>query len=76
MVIGNVIGIAICLIQQWFKLIPLDPANYYLDSVPIRIEVWWIVVLNIVMFIISMLMMLLPSMVISRIVPSKTMKFE
>ena len=76
MVIGNVIGIAICLIQQWFKLIPLDPANYYLDSVPIQIEVWWIVVINIVMFIISMLMMLLPSMVISRIVPSKTMKFE
>ena len=76
MVIGNVVAIIICLVQQWFHLIPLDPANYYLDSVPMQVGVGWLVILNVVMFILSMLMMLIPSAVISRIVPSKSIRFE
>ena len=76
MAIGNVAGIVICLVQQWFHVIPLDPANYYLDSVPMQVEVGWLAILNVVMFILSMLMMLIPSAVISRIVPSKSIRFE
>lgn len=76
MVIGDILGILICLIQQWFRIIPLDPANYYLDSVPMQVGAGWLVVLNITMFLLSMLMMLIPSAVISRIVPSKSMRFE
>ena len=76
MVIGDVVGIVICLIQQWFRIIPLDPANYYLDSVPMQVGAGWLVVLNITMFLLSMLMMLIPSAVISRIVPSKSIRFE
>ena len=76
MVIGNVVGIAICLIQQWFHLFPLDPANYYLDSVPMQLGAGWLIILNVTMFLLSMLMMLLPSAVISRIVPSKSIRFE
>ena len=76
MVIGNVVGIAICLIQQWLHLFPLDPANYYLDSVPMQLGAGWLVILNVTMFLLSMLMMLLPSAVISRIVPSKSIRFE
>ena len=76
MVIGNVAGIAICLVQQWFRIIPLDPANYYLDSVPMQVGLGWLIILNVVMFILSMLMMLIPSAVISRIVPSKSIRFE
>ena len=76
MVIGNVIGVAICLVQQWFHIIPLDPANYYLDSVPMQVGLGWLIILNVVMFLLSMLMMLIPSAVISRIVPSKSIRFE
>ena len=76
MVIGNVAAIVICLVQQWFHIIPLDPANYYLDSVPMQVGIGWLAILNVVMFILSMLMMLIPSAVISRIVPSKSIRFE
>ena len=76
MVIGNVVGLVICLVQQWFHILPLDPANYYLDSVPMQVGLGWLVVLNLVMFTLSMLMMLIPSAVISRIVPSKSIRFE
>ena len=76
MVIGDAVAIVICLIQQWFHLLPLDPANYYLDSVPMQLGLGWLAVLNVVMFILSMLMMLIPSAVISRIVPSKSIRFE
>lgn len=76
MAIGNVSAIIICLIQQWFHVLPLDPANYYLDSVPMQVGLGWLVILNVVMFVLSMLMMLIPSAVISRIVPSKSIRFE
>jgi lipoprotein-releasing system permease protein len=76
MAIGNVIGITICLIQQFFRVLPLDPVNYYLDSVPMQLGLGWLIILNVVMFILSMLMMLIPSAVISRIVPSKSIRFE
>ena len=76
MIIGNAVGIVICLIQQWFHLFPLDPANYYLDSVPMQLGAGWLIILNVTMFLLSMLMMLLPSAVISRIVPSKSIRFE
>ncbi|MBQ9385810.1 MAG: ABC transporter permease [Bacteroidaceae bacterium] len=76
MLIGNIVGVAICLIQQWLHIIPLDPANYYLDSVPMQIGLGWLLLLNLVMFMLSMLMMLMPSAVISRILPSKSIRFE
>jgi lipoprotein-releasing system permease protein len=76
MLIGNIVGVAICLIQQWLHIIPLDPANYYLDSVPMQVGLGWLLLLNVVMFMLSMLMMLMPSAVISRILPSKSIRFE
>ena len=76
MLIGDAVGITICLIQHWFHLFPLDPANYYLDSVPMQLGAGWLIILNVTMFLLSMLMMLLPSAVISRIVPSKSIRFE
>lgn len=76
MVIGNVAGLTIALLQQYLHIIPLDPVNYYLDSVPMQVGAGWLVILNIVMFLLSMLMMLIPSAVISRILPSKSIRFE
>lgn len=76
MAIGNAVGLVICLVQQWFHVLPLDPVNYYLDSVPMQVGLGWLIILNVTMFLLSMLMMLIPSGVISRIVPSKSIRFE
>lgn len=76
MVLGNLVGILLCLIQKYTGLIKLDPVNYYLDRVPVQIGMGWLVILNVSMFVLSMLMMLLPSAVISKILPSKTIRFD
>ncbi len=76
MMIGNILGIGLCLAQHYFKIIPLDPKNYYLDSVPCELGVGWLLTLNLTMFLLSMLMLVGPSAVISRISPSRSIRFE
>lgn len=76
MAVGNVIGIGLCLIQKYTHIIPLDPVNYYLDHVPMQVGLGWLLVLNAVMLVISMLMMLVPTAVISRIEPARSLRFE
>ena len=73
---GNVIGIAICLIQSHFHLITLDPSTYYLDAVPIDLNILSLVLLNIGTLCASMLMMLGPSYLITKIDPAKSIRFE
>jgi len=73
---GNIIGIAICLIQDHFRLIPLDPASYFIDAVPININILHILLLNAGTLFITFLMLLVPSGIISRISPDKTIKFD
>ena len=75
MVIGNLIGIGLCLIQHATGLISLNQETYYLSSVPINLEWWHLVVLNLGTFAVCMLCMLLPVLVISRFSPAKTIRF-
>lgn len=75
MVIGNLIGIGLCLIQHSTGLISLNQETYYLSSVPINLEWWHLVVLNLGTFAVCMLCMLLPVLVISRFSPAKTIRF-
>lgn len=73
---GNIVGLGLCAVQKCTGLIPLDPANYYLDRVPIEFNWPFIVVVNVVMFVISVLILIVPSHIISRIYPTKAMRFE
>ena len=75
MLYGNIIGLALCYLQQQFGIIGLDPEMYYMSSVPIRFS-WSLLPMNVAMFILSVAMLVLPSMFISRIEPSKAIKFE
>lgn len=75
MVIGNAIAIIICIIQQQTGIIAIDPEMYYMDSVPIELS-WLLIPMNIVMFIISIAILVIPSMLISKIEPVKAIKFE
>jgi lipoprotein-releasing system permease protein len=73
---GNVIGLGLCALQKYTGLIPLDPQNYYLDTVPISFNWGFIVSVNVVMFVLSALVLIVPSGLISRIHPTKAMRFE
>lgn len=73
---GNIIGIAICIIQKYFKIIPLDPASYYITSVPINIDIAALLLLNIGTFLIITFSLLLPSFIINKIDPVKTIRFN
>lgn len=73
---GNFIGLALCYIQNQWHIVKLDPANYYIDAVPIYFNVWIWLVLNISILIVSMLILVGPSCLISRIHPAKSIRFE
>lgn len=73
---GNILGIGIGLAQHYFGIIALDPSSYYVDTVPINFIVWHIVALNIGTLIVVVTMLVVPSMVISKISPIKAIRFE
>ena len=75
MLIGNIIAIALCIIQQQTGIIALDPEMYYMDSVPIEFS-WLLIPMNIAVFFISTAILVIPSMLISKIEPTKAIKFE
>lgn len=72
---GNLIGIALCLIQDQFGIITLDEASYYVKVVPINLQLVHILFLNAGTLFFCFLMLLLPSMVVSRIQPLKAIRF-
>jgi lipoprotein-releasing system permease protein len=65
MLLGNAIGLTLCALQKYTHLFPLDPASYYLDSVPIEFNWLFLILLNIAMFICSVAMLIVPSHLIS-----------
>ena len=72
---GNVIAVVLCVVQEQFHVIGLDPSMYYMNFVPIEFT-WLLLPMNVGIFILSVLMLILPSMFISRIEPTKAIKFE
>lgn len=74
--IGNVIGIGLALLQKHFKFIKLDSELYFVSEAPIFLDWLAIIVLNAAVLLSIVLMLVLPSMVISRIRPSKTIRFK
>ncbi|ALD20608.1 ABC transporter permease [Hymenobacter sp. DG25A] len=73
---GNLIGLGFCAIQYFFHIIPLDPENYYMDRVPIHWDPLIIVLLNVATFLMSLLAVLIPTFLISRIKPVVAIKFD
>ena len=72
---GNIIGITLLLLQHYFGLITLDPASYHVTTVPIYINVFSIIMLNIGTLILCFLMLIIPSYIITKINPSKSIQF-
>lgn len=76
MAIGNTLALALCLLQQQFGIITLNPDNYFVSSVPISFEITSILIMNLVAFIAIMIIMLLPCLFIARINPATTMRVK
>lgn len=73
---GNIIGLALVAVQYFTHLMPLDPTTYYVSYVPVVFPWGWLLLLNGLTVTLSLLILLLPSMIISHISPAKVMHFE
>lgn len=73
---GNILGIGLCLIQMYFHVIPLDPSTYFMPFVPIKFSILGIILLNIGTLLITILMLLMPALIISKISPSEAVSFD
>lgn len=73
---GNIIGLVLAALQYFGHIVPLEAATYYVDAVPIAFAWTWIIVLNALTIGLSLLILLLPSMIITKINPARVMHFE
>ena len=73
---GNLIGIGILLLQKQFEFLKLDPSVYYVTVAPVYLDWTYVVLLNLMTFVLCVLMLLIPSFLISKIVPVKAIQFE
>lgn len=76
LVLGNILGLGLCFIQQYFQPLTLNPEIYFMSFVPIKISFTYIIALNIGSFIVTSAMLILPSILITRISPSEAIRFD
>ena len=73
---GNLIGLGILFLQKKFQFITLDPSVYYVTVAPVYLDWTYVVLLNVMTFVLCLLMLLIPSFIISKISPIKAIKFN
>ncbi len=73
---GNLLGLGLLYAQKYFKLFPLDPSVYYVTEAPVYISLGYIMALNIGTLLLCLLMLLLPSYIITKISPVKAIRFD
>lgn len=73
---GNLIGISILLIQKYFGVIELNPENYYVNQAPVYINLFYILLLNLLTVGVCLLVLLIPSYIITKITPVRAIRFD
>ena len=73
---GNLIGISILLIQKYFGVIELNPENYYVNQAPVYINIFYILLLNLLTVGVCLLVLLIPSYIITKITPVRAIRFD
>lgn len=73
---GNIIALIFIFLQTYWKIIPLNPDMYFIDNVPVDLRLWHWVALNIGTFVLTVLIMIIPSYLITRISPIKAIRFN
>jgi len=76
LLLGNGLGLTLVLIQYVFHIIPLSPETYYVSYVPVYINIWHIIALNLGTILITLLFMIVPSSIAAKVDPVRAIKFE
>lgn len=76
LLIGNIIAIGTYILQKTTQVFKLDPTIYYIEYVPLSIDIWTVFILNVSIVGIAIISLIIPSMLISRISPIKTIQFQ
>lgn len=76
LLIGNLIGIGLVLLQRYTGMVGLDPQTYYVTTVPVDINIPVLLLLNVATLLISVVVLIAPSYLISHIHPAKSMRYE
>ena len=72
---GNITGIGLVLLQKYFHLARLDQQSYYISYVPVNISAWYYCLLNSGTLLVCMVMMILPTLIVTKISPLKALRF-
>lgn len=73
---GNILGLGLCYLQYRFKIIKLNPHDYYMSYVPVQWDWWAVILLNLLIFSVTVFTLLLPTAIVSKISPIKAIKFD
>jgi len=73
---GNLLGLGLCYIQYKFRIVKLNPHDYYMDFVPISWDWEMVALLNILVFAVVTVVLLLPTAIVARINPIKAIRFD
>ncbi|MAQ76277.1 MAG: transmembrane permease [Aquimarina sp.] len=76
LLLGNILGIGLLYVQEYYGVITLNPDTYYVDKAPVYISVGYIFLLNLGTMLLCVLMLLIPSFIISKISPVKAIRFQ
>ena len=76
LLVGNAIALSFAFLQKQFSLISLDPTTYYMDTVPINFDLTYILLLNIGTVVVCYLVLIVPSVIITKITAIKAISFE
>ena len=76
MIMGNVLALALCFLQLKTGVFKLSEAEYYLDTVPISFDWWMILLINIGTVLVTLLFMIIPTWIVSRVDPVKALRFS
>lgn len=74
--LGDVVGVGLCLLQKHFGIVKLPMESYYVDAVPVDLAFTPILLLNVGTLVVCIAALLLPSMLVARIVPARTIRFD
>lgn len=76
LIVGDLVGIGLVILQKYTGLVKLDPATYYISTVPVELNTVYVLLLNLMTLLVSVVVLVGPSYLISHIHPAKSMRYE
>jgi lipoprotein-releasing system permease protein len=73
---GNISALTLCVLQSKFHFITLDETSYYISHVPIQLNLWLILGINLITFFVCTIALMLPSRLVAKISPLKAIRYN